>query len=460
MILHKTRSLVSRFLFYCCMSGLSPLTWGQSGDELLFRNAHVIVGDGSELRDTDVLVRQGQIVAIGENLALENRDATLVNLGGKTLLPSFIDAHAHLGYQSASGWGAEYYGRENLIRNLKQYLYYGFTAVFSAGSDPDDLALALQVDQRSGEFTGAQFLFAAGMAPPGEGPNNQFLVHTSQIEQELEMTILRGLSSPEQAREQVREVAAKGIRFIKLWVDDRGGLQTKLAPELYRAVADEAKARGMQVFIHQQFAEDMPDILSAGVHGFLHGRIGEGFTDAIAQQAADAGVFIVPNLGLGELRREAIGIDEFLVPVLHPPLLSRMGDAGGMRQRAVVRNVLLDRELAAGFARIEEAGADIILGTDAGAVPDHPFGYTGHRELEIYVRLGMSEMNALMAATSKAAKHLNLNDQGLVAPGHRANLLILNADPLQNIRNTREIHSVYLNGMEIDRTELLEQIMQ
>ena len=99
-------------------------------------------------------------------------------------------------------------------------------------------------------------------------------------------------------------------------------------------------------------------------------------------------------------------------------------------------------------------GVDIVLGTDAGAVPNHPFGYTGHRELEIYVRLGMSPMQALVAATSNAAKHLGLNDMGMLSPGYSADFIILDENPLDEIRNTRTISSVYLSGKEIDRSAL------
>ena len=101
-----------------------------------------------------------------------------------------------------------------------------------------------------------------------------------------------------------------------------------------------------------------------------------------------------------------------------------------------------------------DAGVDIVLGTDAGAVPNHPFGYTGHRELEIYVRLGMSPMQALVAATSNAARHLGLNDMGMLSPGYSADFIILDGNPLDEIRNTRTISSVYLSGKEIDRSAL------
>ena len=101
-----------------------------------------------------------------------------------------------------------------------------------------------------------------------------------------------------------------------------------------------------------------------------------------------------------------------------------------------------------------DEGVDIVLGTDAVAVPNHPFGYTGHRELEIYVRLGMSPMQAIVAATSNAAKHLGLSDLGLLKAGYSADFIILDENPLKEIRNTRTIDSVYLSGNKIDRTAL------
>ncbi|HAU25006.1 MAG TPA: hypothetical protein DCX09_10050, partial [Gammaproteobacteria bacterium] len=172
----------------------------------LFQNAAVIVGDGEQLDSADVLVVDGQIVAIGASLeqAAAANSATVIDLSGKWLMPTLIDGHAHLGYQSRSSWGADNYGLANLEDNLRQYAYYGFGAVFSAGSDPVGLGQELQqsiaVQQDLPEF-----LFAAGMAPPGQGPNNQFLVHTSQVEAETDMTILRGLENPEQARRAVAE---------------------------------------------------------------------------------------------------------------------------------------------------------------------------------------------------------------------------------------------------------------
>ncbi len=445
--------------FTLCISlsvlAFSAATVAQPRGSLLLRNAHVIVGDGSELASTDVLIDGTHIVAVG-NLASVNADETL-DLEGRTLMPALIDGHAHLGYQAYSGWGAEHYSRENLQANLEQYAYYGFSAVFSAGSDPDALALEFQQEQSSNPQEYAQLVFAAGMAPPGQGPNNQFLEETAQVEQSTEMTILRGLSDPGQARTQVQEVASLGIRFIKIWVDDRGGTQLKLAPEIYRAVADEASNHGIRVFAHQQHASDMTDLIQSGVHGFLHGRFGEEFSSEISTLARDEDVFVIPNLGLGELRREAIGSDPFLMPFLNEQTQRRLQESS-LRFQSPLLDPLIQRELITSIGNFVKVGGQLVLGTDAGAIPDHPFGYTGHRELEIYVRLGVSPMMALVSATGNAARYLGLVNQGLVRSGYEADLLILDGNPLSDIRNTRRINRVLLDGAELNREELQARV--
>ena len=367
-------------------------------------------------------------------------------------MPALIDAHAHLGFQSRQSWGADNYDLENLTDNLEQYAYYGFGAVFSAGSDPVEIAQLLTATVRSRNNL-PEFLYAAGLAPPGEGPNNQFLEQTSQVQARTGYQVLYGVTDPESARQTVTDLALKGFEFLKIWVDDRGGSQTKLAPEIYRAVAQHAGEAGLKVFVHQQSASDMQDLISAGVDGFLHGRIGRDFTDELIERAVQSDVFVIPNLGLGELRREAIGEDQFLTPFLSQGLRESLS-ASEVRQVQPERDATNESELIAGFARIEVGGLDLVLGTDAGAVPGHPFGYTGHRELEIYVRLGMSPMDALRSATSLAAKHLGLRGLGLLEPGKQASLLILNSDPTSDIRNTRDIHSVYLNGQRVDRSAI------
>jgi imidazolonepropionase-like amidohydrolase len=297
----------------------------ERSEHTLLDQLRVITGDGSVLENAAVLLQGDTIVAVGASAGMDiPADTTRINLAGKTLLPALIDAHAHLGYEGTSSWGAQNYTRENLLAQLNRYAWYGFGAVFSAGSDPDALALEIQRQQAAGEIGGARFVFAAGMAPPGQGPNNQFLVEALAVEQQTGNTILRGLASEEQARDAVRAVAELQIPFIKLWVDDRNGTQVKLSPAIYRATIAEARQHGIAVVVHQQYADDMPDLIAAGVSGFLHGRLEEGFTPEIALAAKQNDVFIVPNLGLAELRREAIGADPFLAHTLPAETALRM----------------------------------------------------------------------------------------------------------------------------------------
>ena len=266
----------------------------------LFTGARIIVGDGSVIERGALLIEGSTIAAIGPSADIEAPlEAIVVDVRGRTIMPTMIDAHAHLGYEGYTSWGGEHYSRETLIDHLNRYAYYGFSAVFSAGSDPDDMSLQLQRDQQSGSVGGARFLFAAGMGPPGQGPNDRFLAHALAVQESTGMTILRGLADPEQARIMAREVADKAIPFIKIWVDDRGGSQDKLAANLYRPLIDEARQQDIKVFVHQQFATDMPDLLDAGVDGFLHGRLGPELDGRLAQQIAAAGAFPGAQSGIG-----------------------------------------------------------------------------------------------------------------------------------------------------------------
>jgi len=426
---------------------------GAGAGSVLLDNVRVIVGDGSVHESVAMLIEGGSISAVGARSDLDNPDVEVIDLSGKTLMPALIDGHGHLGYEGHRSWGSDNYNRENLIDHLQRYAYYGFSAVFSAGSDPDALASEVQEAQQRGEFVGARFLFAAGMAPPGQGPNDQFLSHAIALEKKTKQRILYGVDSVDEAVEAVRQIAAKNISVVKIWVDDRGGSQQKLSPELYRAIVNEALKSGIEVYAHQQFALDMPDLLEAGVKGFLHGRIGADLGSEIALKLKEADAFVIPNMGLGELRREAIGEDPFLRSSLPETVADRLGSSAN-RSVAVQRSGARENELRTSFKHLLDAGVDIILGTDAGAVPDHFFGYTGHRELEIFVRLGMTPMEAIVAATSRPAQRLGLNDLGMLRPGFTADFVVLDDNPLEDIRNTQSIHAVYLNGKAINRSEL------
>ena len=450
------------------MGGCAQSNSGRASGAALFEGARLILGDGGVIENGAFLVEGDRILEVGRTGEVTAPPgATSIDLDGKTVIPALIDIHMHIGYEGYMSWGSRNYSRENIIEHLERYAYYGFGAVLSAGSDADDLALEIQRGQREGEVEGARFLFAAGMAMPGQGLYARFLEQVLTFEEETGMTIRRQVASEEEVRSAVREISGKGIRFIKIWMDDRLGVRNYMPQHIYSSIIDEAHDQGIQVFVHTQYGvPDMPSVWGAGADGLFHGRIGWPMDENFAVQLRDSRAFLVPNLGLEERRRENVGADPFFRDAVRPEVAARLVEAyntreaggggpfrtplGSTAQSASER----ERELRETFTLLLETGVDLVLGTDAGGIPDHFFGYAGHTELERFVRLGMTPMQAIVAGTSRPAERLGLSEMGTIAAGKAADFVILDANPLQDIRNTRTISRVYLRGREVDRDGL------
>jgi imidazolonepropionase-like amidohydrolase len=422
-----------------------------------------------------LLIKEGYVVEIVQTEAELPPEAEQRQLKGKTIIPALIDAHAHLGYQSVDSWGAQNYNDANLRDNLSQYAYYGFSTVFSAGSDPvaliDELRATIDVESLSL----ATPLAAYGVAPKGFGPNNTFLNEIRSVEAEQGTKILFGLDQPSDIQTLIKAVEPKRGAIIKIWVDDRAGTQPKLAQPLYTELVDQAIKNGIKVVAHQQDSDDTARLAKAGVAGFLHGRFEDEIGEELSLSLAESNTFVIPNLGLSLLRNMTIAEDPLLIETLPAATLSRLEsrifpttdntmtasnsyDSIQGQLDQLISN--LDPSIRRSFGSAIARGVPIILGTDAGALPDHFFGYSGHKELEIFVALGMSPEQAIEAATYKAASQLGLNDRGLLEKGRRADFLLLNSSPLINIRATQDIHAVFLLGKELDRNAISRRLKQ
>lgn len=422
-----------------------------------------------------LLIKEGYVVEIVQTEAELPPEAEQRQLKGKTIIPALIDAHAHLGYQSVDSWGAQNYDDANLRDNLSQYAYYGFSTVFSAGSDPvaliDELRATIDVESLSL----ATPLAAYGVAPKGFGPNNTFLNEIRSVEAEQGTKILFGLDQPSDIQTLIKAVEPKRGAIIKIWVDDRAGTQPKLAQPLYTELVDHAIKNGIKVVAHQQDSDDTARLAKAGVAGFLHGRFEDEIGEELSLSLAESNTFVIPNLGLSLLRNMTIAEDPLLIETLPAATLSRLEsrifpttdntmtasnsyDSIQGQLDQLISN--LDPSIRRSFGSAIARGVPIILGTDAGALPDHFFGYSGHKELEIFVALGMSPEQAIEAATYKAASQLGLNDRGLLEKGRRADFLLLNSSPLINIRATQDIHAVFLLGKELDRNAISRRLKQ
>jgi imidazolonepropionase-like amidohydrolase len=240
-----------------------------------------------------------------------------------------------------------------------------------------------------------------------------------------------------------------------------------LRPSLYRAVIDEARARGLRVNAHVFYHTDAVDLVDAGVEGLVHLVRDIEMSDELVAAIVKRGVYVNGNLSSPERATHAtipawLGDGDpmlrLLSETLSPEVIDRMKRTFLTRKpepaaAAKGRYAILQRSLS----KLNRAGARIVLGPDTG-LEDHVFGLAEQLELQAMVDAGMSPTEGIIAATSRSAEYLRLNDTGTIAPGKRADFLVLDANPLEDIRNTRRISRVFIGGEEIDRGSLREML--
>jgi imidazolonepropionase-like amidohydrolase len=368
-------------------------------------------------------------------------------------MPALVNVHVHVGYDRNGALAADNYTRANILEQLDRYSYAGVGVVTTLGTDAGDIVFGIRAQQEVGLIGGALLLSAArGLARPDAGPANAAM-RPSAV----------GVSTEAEARAAVREQAGKNPPLIKIWVDDRNGTVEKLPPALYRAIIEEAHKYSTRVIAHVFYLEDARALVAAGVDGFAHLPRDAEVDEALAAEMRKRDVFVLPNLSVshnGTLTAPPAWMDDPLFrSLVAPDIAARMRAAYGKRTAAAAERA---RTTYAGMqrslARLNAAGVRIGFGTDAGAVPDHPHAFTDHRELELMVQAGLTPAQALAAATINSATILELDTRfGSIDVGKSADLVVLDANPLEAITNTRRISRVYLRGAEVNRAALARQ---
>ncbi|HEV3332798.1 MAG TPA: amidohydrolase family protein [Bryobacteraceae bacterium] len=416
---------------------------------VLYEGARLIVDARRQpVENAAFLVENGRVVRVGKRGAVHAPPgAAVVDLTGKTVIPALIDTHIHIGYQKNLTYSPENYTYDNLADQLRRYAYVGVSAVLSLGTDPGDLPLQLRMEQEGNG--GTLFRLAGrGIAAPNAGPADPALKPSAY-----------GVTTEEEARQAVREQIANKVDFIKIWVDDRNGTVPKLRPELYRAIIDEAHKGGTRVIAHVYYLDDAKDLARAGIDGFAHLVRDRELDDETVALIRKKNIMVMPNLGLAQSRtysRPPAWLDDALLRETVPAIIiARMRAAYETRPAAVVEAArktyaVMQRNLA----KLQMAGAHIGFGTDSGAAPDYFHAYNAHRELQLMVEAGMTPAQAITAATVTAAGFLRLKDRGTLEPAHSADFVVLDANPLDDITNTRKIVKVYLRGKEVYRSSL------
>ncbi len=424
---------------------------------VLYEGARLIVGDASRpLENGAVLVRGGTITAVGKRGDVKlPAGSKRVDLTGKTVMPAMINAHVHIGYEGYTSWGAANYTRENVLDHLQREAFYGIGATQSVGSSPTAAALTFKKDQEAGRFPPAsRFFFMPGMAPPGGGPDAVLREATTALH------VVNEVSTGEDARRAVKAMAAQHIPQVKIWVDDRRGTYPKMTPEVYLAIIDEAHRHGMLVNAHATTLPDQKAVVGAGADVLVHIVQNEKIDDELIGLLRARKPYLASVIGLGD-RTGLCEPDRFFEETIPARVVSSIRatkearplapSCGPPSPNAARREEILRNN----FQQMIAAGARLVLGTDAGIHAGHTFGTADHHELARWVELGLDPASAIVAATSRPAELLSIKDMGTLAAGKSADFIVLDANPLDDIRNTRRIAAVYLRGQPLDRAALL-----
>lgn len=394
-----------------------------------FTGARIVDGTGAAPIENGVLVIEGgRIRAVGDARTAIPPGARVITVAGKTITPGLVNAHAHITDVRGGKSSPEFYTPDHIAHQLKVFARYGITTVFSLGGEN-----ATTVKVREAPPANTARLFLAGPVVAA--------------------------ATPDAARTAVDAVKALNADIVKIRVDDNLGASRKMAPDVYRAVIEQAHKHGLRVAAHIFYLQDAKDVLAAGGDYIAHSVRDADVDAAFIAQLKARNVCVCPTL----MREVSTFVYETRPAFLDDPFFRREADPAAIegvqteqhqasnRTPAAARYKLALEQAKKNLKTLHDAGVRIAMGTDTG--PAGRFqGYFEHLELEHMVAAGLTPMQVLVSATSGAAACMQVGDRlGTLKAGYEADFVVFAKNPLDDIRNTRTLESVFLRGAEVDR---------
>ena len=382
-------------------------------EAIAYEGARLIVGDGDVIENGTLVVEHDRIVSVGGRSSVVVPDgAARVDLSGHTVMPAIIDTHVHLRET-----------RDERVEDLQRKAYYGVGLVLSLGRGVGEMAFTLrdEILPNAARYR----TVGRGITAPEPGRTE----------------VPSWITTEDEARAAVQALVPQNVDMVKIWVDDRGGQFDKLSPELYGAVIEEAHANGLRVTAHVYTLDDAKGLLRAGLDAFAHGIRDMDVDDEVVQLfQARPDVVLVPNLPGRGVAADLSWLSGTIPADQLADMQARSVDRPDAQEAFGIQ--------ARNLARLSAEGVTIAFGTDGGA------GWSPHAEMEEMVLAGMSPADVLVAATGNSAAMLALEDLGTLEAGKSADFVVLEANPLDDITNTRRIADVYLRGEAVDRAAL------
>ena len=404
-----------------------------AGAAMALTGARVIDGTGRPpLEGATVVISNGRIEAVGTAAAVRiPAGATRVDMSGKTIMPGMINAHAHMNVDSEIKLPV----RDQLVQRLRTYALYGVTSAVSLGStQADELeGLRLRDEQANGNLDRAR-LFTGGINAVGK--------------------------TPDEARKSVDRLADLKVDVIKFHIN---GTPNDMTPDVWGAIIDESRKKGLKTAVHIFYLKDAQAAVDKGVDVIAHGVRDQNVTKAFVDELKTKRVGYIPTF----TRDLSVFVYETRPAFFDDPFFLRgislyrkeVDVLSNPAQQEKVRNNKQAQDIKPALEQgmknlkpLSDGGVTIAMGTDSGAAnnPGRWQGYFEQVELEYMVKAGMTPMQTIVAATGGGARIMNLDSQvGTIQAGKLADLLVLTANPLDDIRNTRRIDSVWIGGRRL-----------